>query len=539
LFRRVAQKEHQMPDLQDTLDVSVLTARIVSLIDSGRTGAARPLLVALRRIAPPSPVLSVLAARLAMREGRLDVAQAELDAAVTATPEHAVLRKCRAELRQEIGDKAGAAADAAEAVILDRQDPSAKALLGVLLLELGRATDAVTCLGEAVAENSAHPAFREGLAVAQQAAGHADAAVATLAEGIAATPGSAALRNAAVLLAVRQRDFDGALRLAEQACSDGIVDACLLGLKGHALSSLGRHAEAADAYAEALKFGPDDAYVRHLVAASGKLPAGVRAHIDYVRTVFDGYADRFDEHLISLGYRVPGLFHGALLEHPVIQSGERLGPVLDLGCGTGLAAVALSDLPIGPYTGIDVSPQMLAQAAGKQLYKELREIDLVQTLAEDTTRWPLMLAADVLCYCGDLQDLLDCVYQRLDAKGWFVCSLEELLPDKDGALPGNGDWALRRQGRYAHALHYVERVAREVGFAGRCGSPKLCALQIESLMLKRHTTGHWQSTHAASPHCWALPVYCSCGARVRRQAISPCAAAALLQISLRPGMFWA
>jgi predicted TPR repeat methyltransferase len=456
-----------MPGLQETVDVGALTARIAHLIDAGRTGAARPLLVALRRIAPASPVLGLLAARLAMREERLDLARAELDAAIAETPDHAELRKCRAELLQQMGHKEGAAADAAEAVILNRSDPSAKALLGVLLLDLGRATDAIACLGDAVATNPTHPAYREGLAAAQQAAGDGDAAMATLSAGIAAAPASGALRNAATLLAVSQRDFNTAVRLAEQACSDGVADACLLGLKGHALSSLGRHDEAADAYAEALKFGPDDAYVRHLVASSGKLPAGGRAHVDYVRTVFDGCADRFDAHLISLGYRVPGLIHSALQRHPAIGTGERLGPVLDLGCGTGLAAVALSNLPIGPFVGVDLSPKMLAQAAAKQLYSELRETDLMQMLAEDTASWLLVLAADVLCYFGDLRDIFACVYQRLSASGWLVCSVEELLPDKDGTVRGNGEWALHRLGRYAHAMDYLARVAREAGFTVR------------------------------------------------------------------------
>ena len=163
----------------------------------------------------------------------------------------------------------------------------------------------------------------------------------------------------------------GQYRFADEAHAAGVADACLFGLKGHALSSLGKHAEAAEAYAAALKLGPDDPYVRHLVAASGALLAAERAPVEYLRAVFDGYADRFDMHLLSLGYRVPGLIRSVLTRHPAVIAGERLGPALDLGCGTGLVAVAISDLPIGPITGVDAAPRMLTLAAATGLYSRI------------------------------------------------------------------------------------------------------------------------------------------------------------------------
>ena len=462
-----------MDDLRATADADELTARVAALIDAGRPGAARPLLGALRQMAPPSPLVAGLSAMLAMREGRFDLAQSELDAAIASAPEDASLRKRRADLRRQLGNSIGATEDAAEAVLADPRDPAAKALLGVLLLELGQAGNAAACLGEAVAAAPANPLFRQGLAAAQEAIGNADAAFATLTTGIAMAPASADLRNAAALLSIRRRDFAMTVQLAEQARLAGAADACCFGLKGHALASLGRHAEAADAYAEALKLDPGDTHVRHLVAAAGLLPGAKRAPADFLRTMFDGYADRFESQLVSLGYRIPGVIRRVLGDHPVIAGGGSLGPALDLGCGTGLIALALSDLGVAPLVGVDVASRMLAHAAAKGLYAELHEADLMQFLPADGRRWRLALAADVFCYFGDLRDAFAAVHAGLAPDGWFIFSLEELVADRDGVVPGNGDWALQRQGRYAHRIGYVADTARACGFAIRSLGPEV------------------------------------------------------------------
>jgi predicted TPR repeat methyltransferase len=457
-----------MEKLQATTDAPALKRRVRELVQAKRPAAARHLLPALRRLMPPSPELTELAARIALDEGKPQQALAELDAAVAAAPEHPGLRKCRADLRNRLGDIDGALADAAEAVVQDRTDPAAKALLGILLLDVRRPADAITCLQDAVAAEPVNPFYRQGLAAAQEAMGDADAAMATLAAGIAMTPRLVELHNAAILLAMRQRDFATACRLSEVTRAAGVADACSFGLMGHALSSLGRHAEAADAYAEALKLGPDDPYVRHLVAAAGVVPGADRAPVEYLRAVFNGYAERFEAHLISLGYRIPGLMRAMLASHPDIIAGRNLGAVLDFGCGTGLVAVALSDLPIGPLTGVDVSPRMLELAKAKQLYAELHEDDVIEFLGSCDTRWPLIVAADVVIYFGALEDLFAAVHARLAPGGWFVFSVEGLLPDRDGNVPGNGRWALQRQGRYVHAPAYIADLAANAGFTTRC-----------------------------------------------------------------------
>jgi predicted TPR repeat methyltransferase len=76
----------------------------------------------------------------------------------------------------------------------------------------------------------------------------------------------------------------------------------------------------------------------------------------------------------------------------------------------------------------------------------------------------LILAADVLCYFGALEELFGLAHARLAPGGWFIFSAEELLPDYDGVVPGNGRWALQRMGRYAHASDYVHEAAIAAGF---------------------------------------------------------------------------
>src|SRR4029079_1702045 len=70
--------------------------------------------------------------------------------------------------------------------------------------------------------------------------------------------------------------------------------------------------------------------------------------------------------------------------------GHEAGPVLDIGCGTGLAAQAVissrADLVVD---GVDISPEMLAMSArktrrdGSPLYRRLIEADLTADVPID------------------------------------------------------------------------------------------------------------------------------------------------------------
>ena len=451
-----------------------LTEQANNFARSGRFIAARSMLAAIRKQHDGTAEIDEIEARVCIGEGRIGEACAALNQAIARTPGEARFHLLRADVRARMDDLAGAARDASEAVCLRPEDPSAKAMLGLLLLELDETDDALACLRESVRdEPRAAPSWR-GLSEALRRSGDPIGAAAALDAAIQHIPGNVGLRTAAMVLALGERDFERACELGAAARAAGVSDACVFGLHGHTLSHLTRHAEASEAYQEALKLAPEDVYVRHLVRAAGLLPGSERAPDPYLETVFDGYADRFENHLIGLGYRVPGLVRAAVLLAEDGSPARPLGRVLDLGCGTGLVGVALSDLPMDDLTGIDLSANMLTEAAGKDLYTNLVRQEIGVFLDQDTRLWDTIIAADVFCYFGAIDQTLAAVRARLRPGGAFIFSIEELAAD---AAPDGPEWRLASQGRFQHTYAYVERSIRVAGFTG-------VALRRETLRLE-------------------------------------------------------
>ena len=87
---------------------------------------------------------------------------------------------------------------------------------------------------------------------------------------------------------------------------------------------------------------------------------------DYIQSLFDNYAKRFDYHLTeTLDYKVPQLLKNRLTK----QMGNKLtfDMAIDLGCGTGLSGEAFRPI-CRQLVGIDLSPKMIEKAEKKQVY---------------------------------------------------------------------------------------------------------------------------------------------------------------------------
>ena len=243
-----------------------LTARAAQLVAAGRVGAARPLLAAAKRLSPGSAGLADLSARLALRANDARAASARTGRGRRSRPEHPGLRKRRAELRRQAGDIEGAARDAAEAVVLDRTDPAAKALLGVLLLELGprrrtpsRASPRQSRPIPAIpaSPRAWPPRTNGGRTLTRRSPSCCAASRPRPAWSIRATPPSCC----ACAAAISARPSSWRKTPAAPASPTPVRS----GLLGHALSSLGQHAEAADCLCRGAEAGSG----RSLCAPSG------------------------------------------------------------------------------------------------------------------------------------------------------------------------------------------------------------------------------------------------------------------------------
>jgi len=117
------------------------------------------------------------------------------------------------------------------------------------------------------------------------------------------------------------------------------------------------------------KISVDDAYAVETPADS------IRLYADWAGT-YDA------DFVASEGY----VYHQRVAEILLRQRSLISGPVLDIGCGTGVVGVCLRDGGIDVVDGIDISSQMLAECGKKKTrdkipaYRKLMQADLTKTL---------------------------------------------------------------------------------------------------------------------------------------------------------------
>ena len=238
---------------------------------------------------------------------------------------------------------------------------------------------------------------------------------------------------------------------------------------GRLLYRLGDFAQAAEVYGGWLARDPDNPVARHMAAATSGTSAPPRADDRYVASLFDRYANTFDDHLLRLGYRAPELVAAALAEHRE-QLGESAA-MLDAGCGTGLCGPLLRSL-CKHLVGVDLSARMIELAEARGGYDELAVGELCAFMRSRPGQFDAIGSADTLIYFGGLEEVCQAARQSLRVNGVFVFTVEALLE------PGEIPHRLLVHGRYAHRDSYVHAVLEEHGFS-------VLQLRRETLRMER------------------------------------------------------
>jgi len=364
-----------------------------------------------------TPVALLQEAAQHHRLGQLAEAESRYRAFLAKSPAHAQAMHLLGLVCHQTGRNAEAARLIAEAEGHAPADPEIPYNLGNCLLQDGRPAEAAPAFLRALALRPGRPDALNNLGNAYQRLNRLDDAIGAYRAALTAEPGR----------------LDSLSNL------------------GHALQALRRFEESVAAYREVLAHDPAHATARHMVAAmSGETPAA--APDDFVRRLFDSYADGFEGHLTSTLDYDPGRFIGVLRRAAGAE--RRFANALDLGCGTGLAGALLRPF-VDRLTGIDLSPGMIAQAEAKRLYDALAVDGIAAFLDRTAARFDLFFAADVFVYVGALEEVFAKAAARAAPGAWFAFSAER--HDGDG-------FVLRSTGRYAHSLDYLVQAMQRGGW---------------------------------------------------------------------------
>ncbi|MEE4238285.1 MAG: class I SAM-dependent methyltransferase [Anderseniella sp.] len=141
------------------------------------------------------------------------------------------------------------------------------------------------------------------------------------------------------------------------------------------------------------------------------------AGTDEARQLYADWAEHYDSDVFGT-LQVTGSAHiaGLLATHLAPQDNPS---ILDAGCGTGAVGVLLHDRGFRHIDGLDISPQMLAVAARKQVYRAMAEADLNLPFEAPLRRYDAVVSAGTFVH-GHMGGEGFCSLVRLLAPGGII-----------------------------------------------------------------------------------------------------------------------
>lgn len=275
---------------------------------------------------------------------------------------------------------------------------------------------------------------------------------------IAAQPEVIQFYKNASEVCIKVKAFPQAATILEEAYKRAPDDAEVMQSLADTYCCLKRNDEAIPLYEKCLELKPELAgEIEHLLRAQ-KGEQLDKGSDEYVKKLFNYYADNFEEHLTSsLEYKTPELL-AQLIDENCNPNGKNWS-VLDAGCGTGL---------MGDYIypnckeliGVDLADKMVKATLerthdGNKVYTHGFADNAENILPNYKDRLDGVIAADVFVYVGNLDNMFKVTKESLTKDGWFAFSVEHLEE------PG---FSLQKSGRFAHSRQYIDELCEKHGF---------------------------------------------------------------------------
>lgn len=192
------------------------------------------------------------------------------------------------------------------------------------------------------------------------------------------------------------------------------------------------------------KTAPENIFSKRVLAALSGMD-DEKNNVIFAEKLFDNFAATYEDTLQQLEPNIIKAF--------IKQRAPITGHILDLGCGTGLAAEKLKT-DENYFDGVDISKKMLEVAENKGLYKKIYHEDIISFLNKHPARgYDMVLAFDVFCYMGDLEPVLK---NLKGAESWF--SVESADEER------TQNYYLAASGRYKHKKSAVMTWLKAAGF---------------------------------------------------------------------------
>lgn len=153
--------------------------------------------------------------------------------------------------------------------------------------------------------------------------------------------------------------------------------------------------------------------------ALGGVEANRKLYADWAETYDSDFAGDMD-------YLLPDHVADAFVR------ADRVGPVLDLGAGTGLVGQALAQRGIAPVDGTDLSQDMLDRAAQKSVYRRLFSGDMTDRLPVDAGSYNGIVCAGTFTHGHVGPEALPEVLRCLAPGGTAVLSVNAAHFEKTG-----------------------------------------------------------------------------------------------------------